>query len=203
MLTVQCPSCGSYNDETASVCYFCRKPLPISPDRAGKIRPGSASDIGASGRRRGVAYERPGCVSAYALLILLSGGLGILAFILFLADASSFDVSNLSSQLNSTGKIDPNMLRLLPAYWMFILISMLVFSALNLFIGWGLWTMRNWARVYILVTQGLAVLSGIPLLFFSIMVSKGNLFVFGAYILPLLFSGYIFIWFMENRKLFR
>jgi uncharacterized membrane protein (DUF2068 family) len=100
------------------------------------------------------------------LLLLLSGGLGILAFILFLADVSSFDISNLTSQLNNAGKIDPNILRLLPAYWMFILISMLVFSALNLFIGWGLWTMRNWARVYNLVTQGLAVLSGIPLLFF-------------------------------------
>jgi uncharacterized membrane protein (DUF2068 family) len=203
MLTVQCPSCGSYNDDAAVFCYFCKKPLPISPDRAEKIKARSDSEIRWSGRRRGVAYERPGCVSVYAFLLLLSGGLGILAVIFFLADASSFDVSHLSSRLSNTGEIDPNLLHLLPAYWRFLLVSILVFSSLNLFIGWGLWTMRNWARGYILVTQGLAVLSGIPLLFFSIVVSKGNLIVLGVYILPLLFSGFLFVWFMENRKLFR
>jgi hypothetical protein len=202
MLTVQCPSCGSYNDDTAAVCYFCKKPLPVSPDRAGKISSLPAAAIGTGERRRGIAYQRPGCVSAYALLTLLGGGLGILAFILFLVNPSTFNFSDLSAQLRNTGEIDPDLLRILPAYWVFILISMLIFSLLNLFVGWGLWTMRNWARVYILVTQGLGVLSGIPLLFFSIMASKGNICVCGGYLLPLIISGYIFLWFLENRRLF-
>jgi uncharacterized membrane protein (DUF2068 family) len=105
--------------------------------------------------------------------------------------------------LGSAGDVDPDLMRILPAMLTFGLITLLIFSMLNLFIGWGLWTMRNWARVYILVTQGLSILGGVPVLFFSIVVSKGNLCIGATYLLPLVVSAYIFMWFLENRKAFR
>jgi hypothetical protein len=202
MLTAQCPSCGSYNDETAAVCYFCKKPLPVSPERAAK-NPSSLPSPSGAGRRRAAGYERPGCVSLYAGFFLLDGILGIIALIASLGNASSFNPSILSSQMAGTGEVDPNLLRLIPTYWAFVLILTMVFSMLNLIVGWGLWRMRNWARVYVMVAQGLGVLSCVALLFFSIVAFQGNLCIFGVYLLPLAISGYIFVYFWERRRLFR
>jgi uncharacterized membrane protein (DUF2068 family) len=202
VLTVQCPSCGSFNDESAAVCYFCKKPLPVSPERAAKI-PSRAPSASATGRKRSAGYERPGCVSVYAFFFLLNGILGFLALIATLTSASSINPSALSSQLSTGGEVDPNLLRLIPAYWALALILMLFFSILNLFVGWGLWTLRNWARLYVMVSQGIGVLSCVALLFLSIVVFQGNLCITAVYLLPLALSLYIFVYFWERRKLFR
>jgi uncharacterized membrane protein (DUF2068 family) len=79
----------------------------------------------------------------------------------------------------------------------------IVFSTLNLFVGWGLWTIRKWARLYVMVAQGFGALSCVALLFFSIAVFQGSLCITGIYLLPLAISVYIFVYFWERRKLFR
>lgn len=203
MLTVQCPSCGSFNDDTATICYLCKKPLPISPDQAGKITPQAASSTGPASGRRASGYKRPGCVGLYSALIFIGGISGILSLFIFLGNASSVNLSTVSTQLNDTGAVDPKLLKLLPAYFAIVLIVLLIFSILNLVVGWGLWTMRNWARIYVLASQGLSILTGVPLLFLSIAVSKGSLCIGVVYFFPLAISGYIFLWFFENRNLFR
>ena len=203
MLTVQCPSCGSFNDDTATICYFCKKPLPVSPDQPGKITPQAGPGTVPARRRRASGYKRPGCVSLYSALIFIGGISGIFSLFVFLGNASAVNLSTVSTQLNSTGAVDPNLLKLLPAYFAIVLIVLFIFSILNLLVGWGLWTMRNWARIYVLASQGLSILTGVPLLFLSIAISKGNLCIGVVYLFPLAISGYIFLWFFENRNLFR
>jgi uncharacterized membrane protein (DUF2068 family) len=203
VLTVQCPSCGSFNDETAAVCYFCKKPLAISPERTAKIQSAAATGSSAGVRKRAAGFTRPGCVSLYAGFFFLDGILGIAGLITALSDASGFNPSVLSSQLSGAGELDPNFLRLVPAYWALALILVLFFSILNLAVGWGLWTMRNWARVYVMVAQGIGVLSCAALLFFSIVAFQGNLCITGMYLIPLALSAYIFVYFWERRKMFR
>jgi uncharacterized membrane protein (DUF2068 family) len=203
MLTVQCPSCGSFNDDTATICYFCKKPLPISPDQAVKITPQAASGTGPASGRRASGYKRPGCIGLYSALTLIGGISGIFSLFVFLGNASSVNLSTVSTQLNYTGAVDPNLVKLLPAYFAIVLIVLFIFSVLNLVVGWGLWTMRNWARIYVLASQGLSILTGVPLLFFSVVVSKGSLCIGVLYLFPLAISGYIFLWFFENRNYFR
>jgi Predicted membrane protein (DUF2127). len=203
MLTVQCPSCGSFNDDTATICYYCKKPLPISPDQSGKIILHAASGTSPASSRRASGYKRPGCISLYSALMFLGGISGFISLFVFLGNTSSANLSTVSTQLNDAGAVDPNLLKLLPVYFGIVLIVLFIFSILNLVVGWGLWTMRNWARIYVLASQGLSILTGVPLLFFSIAVSKGNLCIGVMYLLPLAITGYIFLWFFENRKIFR
>jgi hypothetical protein len=203
MLTLQCPSCGSYNDETATVCYSCKKPLPVPAARAGSRPLPVAVEPIPSGNKRAARYPRPGCVTIYAALLFLSGISGMFSLLVFLGNSSTFNLSTLSSQLAGSGEVDPGVLKLLPAYFAGFLILLFLLSILNLVVGWGLWAMRNWARIYVLATQGLSILSGVPLLFLSIALTKGNLCVGILYFVPLVISGYICLWFIENRKLFR
>lgn len=203
MLTVKCPSCGSYNDETAAVCYSCQSPLAVAPSQAGKIIPPAGAGTGPAGRRRAAALERPGCVSIYALWFFLSGLGGMVSLLAILGDSSAFSPAALSAQLESAGGVDPEFFRVFTAYLGFVLIALLIGSVLNLVVGWGLWAMKNWARVYILVTQGLSILFSVAILFFSIAISRGSLCVGALYLVPIVIAGYIFLWFMEHRASFR
>ncbi len=168
-----------------------------------KIQSAASSASKAGARRRAAGFERPGCVSLYAGFFFLDGILGIAALVAALGNASAFNPSVLSAQLAGRGEVDPNLLRLVPAYWALALILMLFFSVLNLAVGWGLWTMRNWARVYVMVAQGIGVLSCAAMLFFSIVAFQGNLCITGVYFIPLALSAYIFVYFWERRKMFR
>jgi hypothetical protein len=210
MLTVQCPHCGSFNDDSAAICYLCKKELPVTPDREAKVKEAklqterSARSM-AGKERRSSEYERPGCVSIYAILTFLSGGFGIV-FALFLptllAENSNLllDPANFPSGVNP---VDPEFLSFMRTYFMGYSIFLFLSSVLSFLVGWGLWTMRNWARIFILVTQGISFVIGVVGLFASIVTSNGNLFVCGSYLFSLIFPGIILFWFLMNRRLFR
>ncbi len=205
MLTVQCPHCGSFNDDSATTCYMCKKELPVSPDRKATTEEARAGRLSAGRERAGAAFQRPGCVSVYAILTFLSGIMGIfLALYLptLLAENSSIllDPSNFPSGVNP---VDPEFLSFARSFYMVYAIILFLFSVVTFLIGWGLWKMRNWARIFILITQGLSLAAGILGLFLSIVSTNGNLFVCGMNLVSLVFPGIIFLWFLLNRRLFR
>lgn len=205
MLTVQCPNCGSYNDDSATTCYMCKKELPVSPEREAKVKQARAVRSSAVRERTGAAFQRPGCVSVYAILTFLSGIMGIfLALYLptLLAENSSIllDPSNFPSGVNP---VDPEFLSFARSFYMVYAIILFLFSIVTFLIGWGLWTMRNWARIFILITQGISLAAGVFGLFLSIVSTNGNLFICGVYLVSLILPGIIFLWFLFNRRLFR
>ena len=63
--------------------------------------------------------------------------------------------------------------------------------------------MKNWARLYVMVAQGIGAFSCVAPLFFSIAVFQGSLCITGIYLLPLAISIYFFVNFWERRKLLR
>jgi len=205
MLTVTCPHCGSFNDESATVCYMCKMKLPSAADREGKAKEERFSNTGPAKERREAAWKRPGCVSIYAALTFLQGVFGIFAALslpTLLANNTSL-LLDASTLPNGFDPINPDFLSFLRTYIMVYSILAFLFSILNLLLGWGLWGMRNWARIIILVTQGLSLLGGVFILFYSIIATNGSLIVCGINALSLIIPGIIFFWFFLNRRLFR
>jgi hypothetical protein len=195
MLTVQCPHCGSFNDESAATCYMCKKELPASAGRPAAVQEPVSARPAAALEGRAAAFRRPGCVSVYAILTFLSGIFGVVMALFlptFLASNSSIllDPSNYPSGANP---LDPEFLTFMQTYVMAYSIIVFLFSIVTFLLGWGLWTMRNWARILILISQGLL----------SIVSTNGNLLVCGVNSLSLVFPGIVFVWFLLNRKLFR
>jgi hypothetical protein len=63
--------------------------------------------------------------------------------------------------------------------------------------------MRNCARIYIPVTQGLNLAIGIVLVLYSIAVTQGNLFVCGAHPASMAVPAVVFFRFFLNKPSFR
>jgi hypothetical protein len=207
MLTIPCPHCGSFNDETASVCYFCKKELPGAAGRPVNASPAPTPPARAANaaKRRPPEYERPGCVTLYALLLFLSGGFGIF-IALFLPGVFANDAfwqSGTWREIGEAGAFGPNEIAAIRSYLLVYLIFLFLYSFLTFLMGWGLWTMRNWARILLLLVQGVSLITGLASLFFSIAVSHGSLFVCGANFVSLILPGWIFLWFLFNRRQFR
>jgi hypothetical protein len=206
MLTVQCPQCGSYNDDSASTCYLCQAPLPGAAGRKPTAEPAPSRPTPAIAREREIPdYRRPGCVTVYAAWMFISGILGVF-FALYLPTFLADNLPILLDPANypaGVDPIDPETVELMRSFVGGYAIAIFLFSVTGVLIGWGLWTMRNWARVIILVTQGLALIAGIVGLFLSIASTNGNLFVCGSYLASLIFPAIVFLWFFLNRNEFR
>jgi hypothetical protein len=205
MLTVQCPQCGSFNDESATICYMCKTPLPGAPVRE-QAAPIPQRRIPASAREIDIPdYHRPGCVTVYAVWVFISGILGVF-FALYMPTFTSDLFSMLLDPSNypvGVDPFDPEMLTLMRSFMGGYAVAIFLFSVINVVTGWGLWTMRNWARVIVLILQGLSLGLGIVGLFWSIASTNGNLFACGSYIAALIFPGIVFFWFFLNRQEFR
>lgn len=164
--TVYCSSCGHPNPSWRSQCENCRTQL-ATPDRSYPTQ-----------------KERPGCVTAYAVLLWISAalvGLGGPIFGFAFASEMREDV-------------------LLILFAVAVAIGA---AALNAAIGWGLWRLKNWARILVIVFQGLGVLSNLA----TLCIVLGNS---GAAeptslcstIIGLAVSGYIIYWFASNSEYF-
>lgn len=114
------------------------------------------------------AARRPGCVTAYALLLFLGAGILMLGGI---ALAGSGAIGGLQ------------------------LFLFLALGGVELAIAIGLWRMRNWARVLLLVVQGL----GIAVSTFSLLGGSGT----SGVLVGVAVAAFIISWFARNGRLFR
>jgi hypothetical protein len=201
MLNKPCPHCGSFNDEAAAVCYFCKKEFPGVPPPAGKPVPAAVARA-RIGESRIPEYRRPGCVTVYALLIFLSGAMGIFSalYLPTILGGNSPDLARAWHELEAEGL--PS-LAVVMSFLQYYLIFFFLYSVLTVILGWGLWTMRNWARILLLIVQGIALLGGLYTLFSSIAASGGSVFICAMYSASLIVPGWIFLWFLLNRRQFR
>ena len=202
MLTSQCPHCGSYNVESAAVCYFCKKELPRSAASPQSPAVAAMPTLAKTSDDSSTHYRRPGCLTVYALLIFLSGILGICSA-LYLPAFVAKDPMLLAGEYPEIRELDPQTFEIFKGFLKYYLVFFFLYSVGMLVVGWGLWTMRNWARIIILIVQGFSLAASLFALFYSIAVSGGNLVVCGVYSISLIFPAWVFLWFFLNRRHFR
>jgi hypothetical protein len=136
--------------------------------------------------------ERPGCVTAYAILLWAGAGLAlIIAF------------CGLASFLGTVGGS-------LGGFEIIIIGVLLVLLAINVVSGIGLWQMKKWGWALVVVLHAFSIIMqvlsmGLTLL--SVVGSGGDYLVSQPSVLcgnliSTLVSGFILYWFITNRELF-
>ena len=160
---IYCSSCGHFNPAWRSQCEQCQTSL---------ARPGTPV--------RSYAKSRPGCVTAYAVLL----GVG----------AAIMVVGGLLSGI-SEGEF-------------LILLVLVILGVLYFLLARGLWLLRNWARIIVIVTHSLGMAGAI----ISACLALGSGSSGYAYTDPtysfcsagisLAISGYIIYWFSSNKDYF-
>jgi tetratricopeptide (TPR) repeat protein len=97
---------------------------------------------------------RPGCVTLYAILLGILGLLGLLGVVL-LALVWRIGSNLLSSSLGSRADLLVELLQAsTPLLWISIGVTLLI-SGLYLVVAIGLWSIKNWARIVVILMTGL------------------------------------------------
>lgn len=129
--------------------------------------------------------ERPGCVSAYAILMWIAGGIYIIG---------SFFVAIPTASIPDGGA----------GIAVFTFVCMGLFAAIPILVGIGLWRMKQWAWWLVVIGQSLGVLGAALNVVFSLLVPDGETasFSIGGSIFGGLLNGAILYWFITNRHYF-
>ncbi|MBN1440234.1 MAG: hypothetical protein JW929_12575 [Anaerolineales bacterium] len=136
------------------------------------------------------------------LWLLLNGLLGICSA-LYMPSVIANDSDYLAREYSGLFRVmSPQLRDFFPWVYKYRLVVIFLNSVVNLIAAWGLWTMRNWARIIILATQGYVLALGLFFLFLLIAASGGNLLVCGLSVVSLILPGWIFLWFFLNRRKF-
>jgi hypothetical protein len=165
---ILCPSCGYLNPSWRSECEQCRVNLK-SPNR-------SAYTSG---------HDRPGCVTAYAILLGVTGGIvgigGLFGGCSLIGDSRNGD----------------------GALGLLIIVCGGGAAILNFLLAKGLWDLKNWARITLIVLQSLGILGNLIRMcgFLSDPSNYSGIEMFGA-IIGTAISGYIIYWFADNSGYF-
>jgi alpha-tubulin suppressor-like RCC1 family protein len=182
----KCQQCGSeIIDRHVESIWLGEAPDQVSTSLKGTASIPAVEEIQAPPSR----LARPGCVTVYALLLFLSAGMIALLGILG-------EVSEASLEFDS---------QLAP--WM--LPSSLLIAILIALPAVGLWRLKNWARMTIIVLLSVAVTFGLLSVILSLAISPADYgypgdpygAVLGALIL-LSIQGVILGWFVRNSKYF-
>lgn len=124
--------------------------------------------------------DRPGCVTAYAVL------LGIAAVFLVLGGWIG------GSTLMSEGDDEIGLL---------IIVAGTIGAVLYFAIARGLWQMRNWARVLVMVVAGLGIAGNLITMCVSITGNAAGVGIISG-LISVVVGGIIFFWFYDNAYLF-
>lgn len=169
--SVICPDCGHENPIWNTICARCGAEIQSSRSQSAntlKVK----FDVDAGGR--------PGCVTAYAMLMGITGAAlalgGLIGGIWSMADD---DAGN----------------------GILILVGGLIGGGLYFLLTRGLWQMRNWARVLMLVFSGLGIASSVITMCASLSGDAGGAGFFTG-LLSIIIPGIIFYWFYDNGRLF-
>lgn len=166
---IYCSACGYLNPAWRSECEKCRTKL-VSPDRP--AYPGSR--------------ERPGCVTAYVVLLSIGAGLTVLGTIVV-----GIGMMAESSEYAGGG--------------VFLIGAAIVAGVLYFLLARGLWLLRNWARIIVIVMQSLGILgnllSMLGALGSSEYMSNSASAICGS-LGGLALGGYVLYWFASHGEYF-
>jgi Flp pilus assembly protein TadD len=164
---------------------------------------------GLSSTSRSAPQERPGCVTIYALLLLLSGAMSLLsAFALaFLYAGGRAQVEQALAQQGMVGLINLNQLT---SFAGIALIASILSALFNLAVGVGLLQLKNWARLAVVVLSTLSLVSGFAWVAMTTGAFRETASGFTGFPLPVivgLLSGFIIeaiivFWFLTHRYVF-
>ena len=206
MSAVICPLCDTENPVDATHCVNCRVNLPLAlknPGEIERIRRESSQPCDSTREESppvraadSALGERPGCVTLYAVFLGITAGLTAITGI------TSFSglIAGYNSRNSSLGVIQAA--------------GALVLAGLALLLAKGLWQLKNWARITVIVIQSLGVLISV-LLFrvFGMGYAREGLsnevdpfhlilmIIWG--IMLCVIPGYIIYWFASHRECFR
>ncbi len=174
--TIYCAACGHANPSWRTHCEKCTSRL-VAADKPGA----DTYYIGAPPSASATPRERPGCVTLYAALLFLGAAVMAVAGFVVAARVAS---SN-GNVLLSVGALG--------ALW--------IIAALYFLLARGLWQLKNWARIIIIVVQGLGVVIDFLLLFLSVggSLRAGN---FVSSLGGLVIGGIILYWFSVHGEYF-
>lgn len=148
-----CPRCKHLNPERLSYCENCQ----------GHLAQGSAY----TGQT-----ERPGCVTAYVLLMAFCGGLLLLA--------------------GMTSAATP-----------FTFLMVIALAGLYFAYAYGLWKLKNWARILLIGLHGLSLAVSVISLLIRLGGGAGETKSFSLVsVIGWAISGYIIYWFASNGDKF-
>jgi uncharacterized membrane protein (DUF2068 family) len=186
---ITCPSCGYVNPIWNIACEKCYKKLAAS----------GVSDFATNRIKR----SRPGCVTAYAILMFL--GAGLMAFstmiisLVFLAGNNTVALKNQNLGLNNLGSIGT-------IGFVFIFGFIAILIVFYIIIGLGLWNLKNWARYLVIVLQGIGLLGNIISIFRSFIDSsnaQGNpIAAISGSLFSLVLGGIVIYWFGAHGEYF-
>jgi len=158
----------------------------------------------AAGRTYGYA-ERPGCVTLYAALAVLVGILALAGGVL-LALAGSAVISFLEKMNASLSPSVPEIFT-----WLAVGVGVAL-ATVNVAIAAGLWRMKNWARIVVVVTNILAVLivvcpavlvyAGLSQIFTASLLAGVPTLVWAIPLAGLALALGAAFWFATHRRLF-
>jgi Flp pilus assembly protein TadD len=162
--------------------------------------------------RRRLQVGRPGCLTVYVILMAISAVGGILTSI-----AMAVGIGAGSDMIEEMLRTQPASLPFdlsifLGFFWVILGVSLVV-STLYLAIAVGLWLLKNWARVAVIVLQTLGLLASLAQVVLSMFGLReaanqmGETMTFPitsvCFLLPaFLVQGYIIFWFVANGELF-
>jgi hypothetical protein len=146
-----------------------------------------SEDLSANWARR----ERPGCVTAYAVLMWIGGGLVVIGGLCTLSSVVGFGGGLGGAEVILFGVL-------------------LLLASINVVTGIGLWQMKKWGWALVVVTNGLSVAAQLCSMAFSVLITTGSGIEYLASeptllcgnLVSLLVSGFVLYWFVTNRELF-
>jgi hypothetical protein len=183
----RCPSCGAKNNSSRSSCE-CGADLTKVKIEAVAVEGGKASAV--------FSGERPGCLTAYVVLLYGPGIVGgILAAV---AGIASMLIDLMARSNSSTGT------------GIFLVFFGILMALFCYWIARGFWDMRSWARYWALIQHGLSVpgsislatpiLAGLANGDTRVILVTAALSVIGLGFAAL--NGYTVYWFAVNGKYF-
>jgi hypothetical protein len=185
--------------------------------KATKLQAAAAlhGDVGrtAARKRRRAQVGRPGCLTVYAILMAISALGGILtSVVMLLGLAAGTDMIEEAFRAQQPGLLPFDLSQFVGFFWVVLVVSAVV-STLYLAIAVGLWLLKNWARIAVIVVQSLGLLASLAQIVLSMVglreaasqlgeqMSLPPTFV--CFLLPaFLIQGYIIFWFVANGELF-
>ncbi|MDX9832732.1 MAG: tetratricopeptide repeat protein [Anaerolineae bacterium] len=205
-------------DRDAAVAHY-RRAVQLAPGDSDVRRAAQANlaQMGAiPARDAGAAHRphpgrRPGCVTIYAVLVIVGALLGILGALalgaLYASGRQAFQQALLEQSMAGLVDLD----QFAPYVQVSIGVS-LVSGLINLAIGIGLWMLKNWARIAVIVLSTLAFIAGLVQVAATTGLMRGAAGSSGFSGLPLpllggLVAGFvvqalIIFWFLVNRDAF-